>query len=70
MVNPDYTKLRERKSLSRKVAGPPTGKRARSEPGINEKPGPAGGLPGKAGPNRRGNIGPTKGKFYVKSEGI
>ena len=70
MVNPDYTELRERKSLSRKVKGPPTGKKAAPEPGMNVKPGPAGGLPGKSGPSRRGNIGSTKGTFHVKSEGI
>ncbi|MFZ2652446.1 MAG: hypothetical protein WA210_20285 [Burkholderiaceae bacterium] len=32
------------------------------------KPGPAGGLPGKGGPNRSG--GTKSGKFYVKSEGF
>ena len=46
---------------------PPTGVRG-TTPSMVIKPGPAGGLPGKVGPNRSNGI--KRGKTYAKSEGI
>jgi len=71
MSNADYSEISSRKALSGRAVSPPkTGVKASSNPGFPEKPGPAGGLPGKGGPNRNPSGVGKRGKFHVKSEGI
>ncbi|MCK5610491.1 hypothetical protein KAR91_51940 [Candidatus Pacearchaeota archaeon] len=69
MSNPDFSE-NKRGLGGRALAPPPTGMKSKASPSFIEKPGPAGGLPGKSGGNRNPSGFGKRGKFNVKSEGL